>query len=100
LLARGATVPKGWIALWNTLGLVDLVTAVALGATSVPGPLRLFPGEPSAAIMAGLPWLLIPGYLVPALFFLHLCTFYRLRGISPAEHAKNLPDLRVAAQRS
>jgi hypothetical protein len=115
LLARGATVPKGWIALWNTLGLVDLVTAVTLGATSVPGPLRLFHGEPSAAIMANLPWLLIPGYLVPALFLLHLCTFYRLRTISatermaieptpgestPVESTKNLPPVHVAVQRS
>jgi hypothetical protein len=81
------------------------VAAVTLGATSAPGPLRLFHGEPSSAIMANLPWLLIPGYLVPALFLLHLCTFYRLRTISsgermPEERAKNLSAVREAAQRS
>ena len=43
MLARGsASVPKGVIALWNALGLVDLVIAVMLGATSSPGPIQLF----------------------------------------------------------
>jgi hypothetical protein len=110
LLARSARVPKRWIALWNTLGLADLVTAVTLGATSVPGPLRLFHGEPSSAIMASLPWLLIPGYLVPALAVLHLCTFYRLRTISSGEPMPGEPmsgeptktraAMRMAEQRS
>jgi hypothetical protein len=100
LLAGGATVPKGWIALWNTLGLADLVAAITLGATSAPGPLRLFHGEPSSAIMTTLPWLLIPGFLVPLLAFLHLCTFYRLRRIPLEERAKNLPAMRVAPQRT
>jgi hypothetical protein len=100
LLVRSATVPKGWIALWNTLGLADLVAAITLGAMSAPGPLRLFPGEPSSAIMASLPWLLIPGFLVPSLAFLHLCTFYRLRTISLGAETNNMPAMRVAAQRS
>jgi hypothetical protein len=28
--------------------------------------------------MTSLPWLLIPGFLVPSLFFTHLVIFYRL----------------------
>lgn len=64
---------------WNTLGLVDLVAAVGLGAVSSPGPLRLIFAEPGSAIMTTLPWLLIPGFLVPLLASTHLAVFYRLR---------------------
>jgi hypothetical protein len=100
LLARGRGEPKGLILLWNTLGLADLITAVALGATSAPGPLQIFHGPPSSGIMATLPWILIPCFLVPALAFLHLCTFYRLRTMQAAERTKNLSPMRVATQSS
>jgi hypothetical protein len=101
LLARGRSeIPKGLILLWNVLGLADLVAAVALGATSSPGPLQIFHGPPSSAIMSTLPWVLIPCFLVPALAFLHLCTFYRLRTMRATERTKNLPPMRVAPQNS
>jgi hypothetical protein len=101
LLARGrGEIPKGLILLWNVLGLTDLVAAVALGATSSPGPLQVFHGPPSSAIMSTLPWVLIPCFLVPGLAFLHLCTFYRLRMMSLGERTKNLSPMRVAPQNS
>jgi hypothetical protein len=87
----GATaLPVAWIAyrrlanaqpilwIWNVIGLVDLIAAIGLGVTSSPGPLRLIFAEPSSAIMATLPWLLIPGFLVPLLFALHIGIFVRL----------------------
>jgi hypothetical protein len=67
------------ILIWNTLGLVDLIAAVGLGVTSSPGPLRLIFAQPGAGIMTTLPWLLIPGFLVPLLASTHLAVFYRLR---------------------
>ena len=98
MMSRGAgEVPKGWIVLWNVLGVADLVTALTLGATSSPGPLQLFHGEPSAAIMASLPWVLIPCFLVPALFFLHLCIFYRLQTLRSKEGNASLHPIRAAA---
>ena len=97
-LTRGtASVPKGVIASWNALGLADLVIAVTLGATSSPGPIQLFRGEPSSAIMSTLPWILIPCFLVPSLAFIHLCTFYRLRLLAPAERGEKLHSVRVTA---
>jgi hypothetical protein len=74
--------------------------AVTPGATSAPGPLQIFHGPPSSGIMATLPWILIPCFLVPSLIFLHLCTFYRLRTVRAAESTKNLSALRVATQNS
>ena len=68
--------PILWI--WNVIGLVDLVAAVGLGVISSPGPQRLISAEPSSAIMTTLPWLLIPGFLVPLLFTVHIGIFIRL----------------------
>ncbi len=66
------------VRIWNMIGIVDLIAAVALGATSSPGPLRLIFAEPSSAIMTTLPWLLIPGFLVPLLMSVHIAIFVRL----------------------
>jgi hypothetical protein len=63
---------------WNIFGAADLISAIALGALSAPGPLNAFAGAPTSAIMTSLPWLMIPGFLVPSLFFTHLVIFYRL----------------------
>lgn len=64
--------------LWNALGCLDLITAVSLGAMSSPGPARLFLEPPGSMIMTTLPWILIPAFLVPGLFALHVAIFGRL----------------------
>ena len=97
-LTRDAgAVPRGLVGMWNALGVLDLVIAVGLGTTSSPGPLRLFHGEPSSAIMTTVPWVLIPAFLVPSMIFVHLCTFYRLRMLAPAKGSERLHSVRVAA---
>ncbi|HJZ92433.1 MAG TPA: hypothetical protein VKE40_16270 [Gemmataceae bacterium] len=71
----------GWrpaLIVWNIVGLADLADAIVLGVLSSPGPLQLLAGESDAAIMSTLPWLLIPGFLVPLLAVLHVVSFYRL----------------------
>src|SRR5437773_6856534 len=68
--------PIVWI--WNIIGIVDLIAAVGLGVMSSPGPARLILSEPSSAIMTTLPWLLIPGFLVPVLMSIHIAIFVRL----------------------
>ena len=70
--------------LWNILGLLDLVDAIALGATSSPGPIQLFHVTPNTSLMTTLPWIIIPCFLVPALAFFHIATFYRLRHLQPS----------------
>jgi hypothetical protein len=79
--------------LWNALGAADLVNAIALGALSAPGPLQVFVGPPDSSPMFTLPWLTIPGFLVPSLFFVHLVIFYRLLARSDAsEPARAWPN--------
>jgi hypothetical protein len=70
--------------LWNILGLLDLVNAIALGATSSPGPIQLFHVTPDTSLMTTLPWIIVPCFLVPALAFFHIATFYRLRHLQPS----------------
>ena len=86
-VARDPDTARGPLLVWNGLGLADLVTAVTLGALSAPGAIRLFFGDPSSALIASLPWILIPCFLVPSLSFVHLVVFYRTLKARGAEHA-------------
>ena len=76
--------------MWNVFGAADLVSAVALGALSAPGPLQAFAGPPTSAIMTTLPWLIIPGFLVPSLFFIHVVIFYRLLAKTEASEGRHV----------
>jgi hypothetical protein len=78
LAYRRITNARAIVWIWNVIGIADLIAAVALGVTSSPGPLRFIFAEPGSAIMTTLPWLLIPGFLVPLLFAVHIGIFIRL----------------------
>jgi hypothetical protein len=69
---------------WSVIGIADLVNAIALGALSAPGPLQTFAAPPTSAIMTTLPWLIVPGFLVPSLIFMHVVIFTRLLAKSQA----------------
>jgi hypothetical protein len=84
-----------WI--WNTLGGLDLVSAIGLGATSSPGPIQIFHTTPNSALMTTLPFILIPCFIVPLLALLHIITFYRLRHLSSRT---TVSPARVAAVKS
>jgi hypothetical protein len=73
---------RGLVLAWNLVGLVDLVDAIGLGATSSPGPLQIFTVSPDSSLMTTLPWILIPCFLVPSFLALHIAIFYRLSGAS------------------
>ncbi|HXW06156.1 MAG TPA: hypothetical protein VD833_13045 [Vicinamibacterales bacterium] len=93
--ARGRSV----LIAWNTVGLADLVAAVGLGVASSPGILNLFGASVDAGLMTTLPWLLIPGFLVPTLAASHVAIFFRLRAgldTPPARASAALPHRVVA----
>jgi hypothetical protein len=93
ILVGATAVPVAWLAvrrgarakwsilIWNIVGTYDLIEAIALGATSSPGPIQIFTQAPGSALMTTLPWILIPCFLVPAFQALHIAIFYRLSGI-------------------
>jgi hypothetical protein len=69
---------------WNTLGLFDLVVAVALGVASSPGgPISFATSSADSNVMTALPWILIQCFNVPLLVHLHLLLFQRLRRREP-----------------
>jgi hypothetical protein len=77
-VARFGARVRPLVFLWNALGVADLVIALTLGPLSAPGPLQVFLGPPDSSPMTTLPWLIIPGFLVPILFFIHIVIFHRL----------------------
>ncbi len=77
-MARLGSRVRALALLWNTIGIADLIAAIALGALSAPGPLQMFAGPPTSAIMTTLTWLIIPGFIVPSLVFIHVVIYYRL----------------------
>ena len=90
LVRRRVPAWRGLAMAWNSLGTLDLVTAIALGVTSAEGsPLQLFHTDPSTLAMSELPWVLIPAFLVPLLFALHIAVYVRLAATRPA--ARLLP---------
>jgi len=79
MAAAGSARPL-WIGLWNAFGMLDLVTAVALGVLSSPGtPFRVFGSGSAPFAVTALPWVLIPTFLVPVYFLVHLAIAARLR---------------------
>ncbi|MEO8525746.1 MAG: hypothetical protein ABI460_13565 [Caldimonas sp.] len=89
LAARQAVSARGAVLALTLFGIADLVAAVGLGATSSPGPVRIFFDEPSSALMTTLPWILIPCLLVPALMALHLVVLVKLATPSGSRGANN-----------
>jgi hypothetical protein len=91
IVAGATAVPVAWalasrvpgarwlVVLWNSIGLLDLISAAGLGMTSAAGsPLQVFFDAPGSAVMATLPWAIIPVFLVPQLIVGHLAVYWRL----------------------
>jgi len=82
----------GWRGLaltWNTLGFADLVLAVTLGVGSaVDSPVRFIYEAASSGTMSSLPWILVPGFMVPLYLMTHLAIFHRL--LRRREQLRNL----------
>jgi hypothetical protein len=83
----------GWrplAALWNTVGLLDLAAAVSLGiGSTADSPVRFIHESSSTNTMASLPWLMIPGFLVPFFLLVHGAIYAQLfsRAVAPAARA-------------
>jgi hypothetical protein len=65
---------------WNVLGVLDLVVAVSLGVTTTPGPLHLIGATPSSGLLSVLPLVLVPTFLVPLSFLIHVVSMRHLLG--------------------
>ena len=70
--------------IWNAFGLLDLVVAIGLGATTNLGPIQIFHTNPSAAVMTAFPMALVPTFLVPLSMVLHVLSLRYLLGARTA----------------
>jgi hypothetical protein len=76
---RRGTVSRTWLLVWNTFGLVDLLSALMMGVLYSDGPLGVLSrGGVTTELMVTFPVSLIPTFLVPLFILLHLLTFTRL----------------------
>ena len=69
---------EGRAVIFNLFGLADLVVAVGLGITTSPGPLQLFHTVPSSELATSFPLALVPAFLVPLAFMLHIVSLCQL----------------------
>jgi len=65
---------------FNLFGLADLVVAVALGMTTNIGPLQVFHTIPTSELVTHFPLVLVPAFLVPLAFALHVISLTQLWG--------------------
>ncbi len=76
---RRGTASRTWLLVWNTFGLVDLVSAIIVGLLYSNGALGVLSrGGVTTERMVLFPVSLIPTFLVPLFILLHLLTFARL----------------------
>ena len=63
---------------FNLLGLADLIVAVGLGMATSPGPAQLFHTTPTSELATRFPLALVPGFLVPLAFMIHIVSLWQL----------------------
>jgi hypothetical protein len=66
---------------FNLFGLADLIVAVALGIMTSPGPGQVFHTVPTSELVTHFPLALVPAFLVPLAFMLHIVSLWQLFGL-------------------
>jgi hypothetical protein len=81
-IARHVDSPRGprRAIMWNLFGIVDLVVAVGLGIMTSPGPAQVFDTVPTSELITRFPLALVPTFLVPLAFTLHVVSLSQLLG--------------------
>lgn len=70
--------PKSWAIAWNILGLVLVTTIVSIAVLSAPTPFRVFYNEPANTFIAYLPYIWLPGFVVPMAYLMHFASLRQL----------------------
>jgi hypothetical protein len=80
-IARHVEAPGGKrrAMIFSLFGMADLVVAVGLGVMTNPGPAQVFRTRPTSEL-AQFPLALVPTFLVPLAFVLHVISLWQLLG--------------------
>lgn len=73
-----------WAIAWNILGLLLVTTIVIIAILSTPTPLRVFQNEPANTFIVYLPYVWLPGFVVPMAYLLHFMSLKQLWSKSAA----------------
>jgi hypothetical protein len=68
--------------MFNLFGVADLLVAIALGVTTNTGPAQLFHTSPTSELVTRFPLVLVPTFLVPLAFMLHVVSLWQSLGRS------------------
>jgi hypothetical protein len=81
-IARGLDTPGGRqrAILFNLFGMLDLIVAVGLGMMTNIGPTQVFHTKPTSVLATNFPLALVPAFLVPLAFVLHVVSLWQLLG--------------------
>ena len=81
-IARDVETPRGrrHAIIFNLFGMADLVVAVGLGTMTSPGPTQVFQTFPTSELVMQFPLALVPTFLVPLAFTLHVISLWQLFG--------------------
>jgi len=79
MLVAKSRLRLGILVLWNVLGLLDLIVAISLGILTSQSTLGILAGATTSALVVTFPLSLIPTFLVPFYFILHLITLDQAR---------------------
>jgi hypothetical protein len=66
--------------LFNLFGMLDLIVAVRLGVTTNPGTAQLFHTNPTSELLTHFPLVLVPTFLVPLAFTIHIVSLWQWIG--------------------
>ena len=69
---------------WNVAGVAILANVVIHAQLAAPTPFRVFHVEPPVTFIAYVPWIWLPGFLVPLAWALHALSMRQLRRSSAA----------------
>ncbi len=81
-VAAGVDVPqrRRRAIIFNLFGMADLIVAVGLGIMTNPGPAQVFHTTPTSELVTYFPLALVPTFLVPLAFMLHVVSLWQLLG--------------------
>jgi hypothetical protein len=79
-IARHVETPQGRrrAVIFNLFGMADLVVAVGLGIMTSPGPAQVFHTTPTSELATRFPLALVPTFLVPLAWTLHVVSLWQL----------------------
>ncbi len=72
------SIPKSVAIGWNIGGIILVAVIVTIAILSFPTPFRQFMNEPSNTVVAYIPYVWLPGFLVPVAILLHLLSLKQL----------------------